>query len=283
MKTIRVVLPALLLLTTTLALPAGASATGGQRYVALGDSAAAGPLIPLPDLSSIGCIRSTNNYPKIVARQLGVPITDVTCSGAVTADMTNSQSTPFGSVPPQFDALGPDTTLVSVQIGGNDAGLVGLATSCVNLLPDPFGTSCKATNTAGGHDVYGERIAGVAPRIAAVLDGIHQRAPNARVFAVGYTTYLPRNGCYPTVPLWARDANYIQAKIDQLNQVIADAAAAHNASYVDIRNPGIGKDVCKSPLIRWTEPLIPLNVAAPLHPNLTGMIGMAGVLRAAIG
>jgi lysophospholipase L1-like esterase len=261
-----------------LVLPAGVASAATGRYVALGDSAAAGPLIPLPDLASPGCIRSTANYPKLAARRLGVAISDVTCSGAVTADMTGSQQTPLGAVAPQFDALGVDVSLVSVQIGGNDAGLVGLATSCVNLLPQPFGTSCKATNTAGGRDVYGERIAGVAPRIAAVLDGIHQRAPNARVFVVGYTTYLPHNGCYPLVPVWAPDANYIQAKIDQLNQVLSDAAAAHNASYVDIRTPGIGKDVCKSPSIRWVEPLIPLNLAAPLHPNATGMIGMAGVL-----
>jgi lysophospholipase L1-like esterase len=280
MKTIRVVAATLLI---TLAVPATASATAGERYVALGDSAASGPLIPLPDLSEVGCFRSTNNYPKLVAAQLGVPITDVTCSGADTGDMTNPQSIDIGSVAPQFDALGPDTTLVTLQIGGNDAGLVGLAESCLNLLPDPIGTSCKAENTAGGHDVFGERIAGVAPKIAAVLDGIHQRAPNARVFAVGYTTYLRRNGCYPVVPVWARDANYIQAKIDQLNQVIADAAAAHNATYVDIRTPGIGKDVCALPVIRWTEPFVPANVAAPLHPNLTGMIGMAAVVRAAIG
>jgi lysophospholipase L1-like esterase len=273
---------ALLFLASALVLPAGVAAAAGQRYVALGDSAAAGPLIPLPDLSSPGCIRSTSNYPKLAARTLSLPITDVTCSGAVTADMTSPQDTDLGTVPPQFDALGPDTTLVSVQIGGNDAGLVGLATSCVNLLPDPFGTSCAATNTAGGRDVYGERIAGVAPRIAAVLDGIHQRAPNARVFVVGYTTYLPPNGCYPRVPLWARDANYIQAKIDQLNQVLATAAAQHRASYVDIRTPGIGKDVCKSASVRWTEPLVPGNVAAPLHPNAHGMIGMAAVLVSAV-
>ncbi|HEV2778798.1 MAG TPA: SGNH/GDSL hydrolase family protein [Actinophytocola sp.] len=273
---------ALLFLVSTVIAPAGVASATGRRYVALGDSAAAGPLIPLPDLSAPGCLRSTNNYPKLVARRLGVPITDVTCSGAVTADMTNPQETELGTVPPQFDALGPDTTLVTVQIGGNDAGLVGLALDCVNLLPEPFGTSCADRNTAGGRDVYGERIAGVAPRIAAVLDGIHQRAPNAAVYIVGYTTYLPPNGCHPLVPLWARDANYIQAKIDQLNQVFVAEAGAHGATYIDIRTPGIGKDVCKSPLIRWTEPLVPLNVAAPLHPNATGMIGMAQVVTAGV-
>jgi lysophospholipase L1-like esterase len=280
----RLGLPGMLVLITALMVPlspaSAAAATG--RYVALGDSAAAGPLIPLPDLSSPGCIRSTANYPKLTAHQLGLPITDVSCSGAVTSDLSGAQSTPLGSVPPQFDALGADTTMVSVQIGGNDAGLVGLALSCINLLPDPFGTSCAATNTAGGHDVYGERIAALAPTIGAVLDGIHRRAPNARVFVVGYTTYLRRNGCYPVVPLWARDANYIQSKIDQLNGVLSAAAATHQASYVDIRTPGIGKDVCASPLTRWVEPLVPANLAAPLHPNARGMIGMAGVLTAAV-
>ena len=275
-------LPALLLLLTALIFPGSAAAGLDGRYVALGDSAAAGPLIPLPDLASPGCIRSTANYPKLAAHRLGLPITDVSCSGATTADLTGSQSTPLGSVPPQFNALRPDTTLVTVQIGGNDAGLVGLALSCVNLLPDPFGTSCAATNTAGGRDVYGDRIAAVAPRIAAVLDGIHQRAPNARVLVVGYTTYLRAGGCYPIVPVWARDANYIQAKVDQLNGVLAGAAAAHSASYVDIRTPGIGKDVCASPLTRWVEPLVPVNLAAPLHPNATGMAGMAGVLTNAV-
>jgi lysophospholipase L1-like esterase len=277
----RLGVPALLLLLTTLLSPVSATAAAG-RYVALGDSAAAGPLIPLPDLSSPGCLRSTANYPKLTARKLGLTITDVTCSGATTADLTAAQSTPLGSVPPQFAALGPDATMVTVQIGGNDAGLVGLALSCLNLLPEPFGSSCADRNTAGGTDVYGTRVAAVAPRIAAVLGGIHQLAPKARVFVVGYTTYLRRNGCFPTVPLWARDANYIQSKVDQLNTVLATAAAQGNASYVDIRTPGIGKDVCASPLIRWVEPLVPANIAAPLHPNATGMAGMAGVLIAAV-
>jgi lysophospholipase L1-like esterase len=264
-------------------LVAGAAQAATPRYVALGDSAASGPLITPIDLSSPGCYRSQRNWPKLTAGRVGVPITDVTCSGADTGDMTASQGTDFGDVPPQFDALTADTTLVTLQIGGNDAGLVGLAESCLNVLPQPFGTSCADENLAGGGDVYGARVASVAPKVAAVLDGIHQRSPGARVFVVGYTTYLPPNGCYPRVQVWARDANYIQAKVDQLNQVLADAAAAHGATYVDIRTPGIGKDVCKSSSVRWTEPFIPGNVAAPLHPNATGMAGMAAVVAAAIG
>jgi lysophospholipase L1-like esterase len=264
-------------------LVAGTASAAAPRYVALGDSAASGPLITPVDLSSPGCYRSQRNWPKLAAAAVGVPITDVTCSGADTGDMTAAQGTDFGDVPPQFNALTPDTTLVTLQIGGNDAGLVGLAESCLNLLPEILGgSSCKDENTANGGDVYGDRVNGVAPKVAAVLDGIHQRSPNARVFVVGYTTYLPPGGCYPRVQVWPRDADYIQAKIDQLNGVLANAAATHGATYVDIRTPGIGKDVCKSASVRWVEPFIPGNVAAPLHPNATGMAGMAAVVAAAI-
>ncbi len=277
-RLVLVVLPVLLALMVP-----GVASAAAPRYVALGDSAASGPLIPLPDPSMLGCFRSLSNYPKLAAAQLGVPITDVTCSGADTNDMFAPQETDLGTAPPQLDALTADTTLVTLQIGGNDAGLVGLAESCLNLWPEWLsGSSCYDEYTAGGGDVYGDRVAGVRPKVDAVLAAIHQRAPAAAVYVVGYTTYLPQNGCYPKVQVWPRDANYIQAKIDQLNQVLADASAAGGATYVDIRTPGIGKDVCKSPTVRWTEPFIPANVAAPLHPNLTGMIGMANVVAAAV-
>ncbi len=277
-RLVLLVLPVLLALSVP-----GVASAAPPRYVALGDSAASGPLIPLPDLSMPGCFRSTANYPKLTASRLGLAITDVTCSGADTNDMFNPQETDLGTAPPQLDALTADTSVVTLQIGGNDAGLVGLAESCLNVWPEWLsGDSCADEYTAGGRDVYGERVAAVRPKVDAVLAAIHQRSPNARVFVVGYTTYLPRNGCYPRVQVWPRDANYIQAKIDQLNQVLADAAAAGGASYVDIRTPGIGKDVCQSASVRWTEPFIPENVAAPLHPNATGMKGMAVVVAGAM-
>jgi lysophospholipase L1-like esterase len=273
-----VVLPVLM----AMLLPGVASAAP-PRYVALGDSAASGPLILPPDPSFLGCFRSMVNYPKLAAASLGLAVTDVTCSGADTGDMLAPQETDLGTAPPQLDALTADTSVVTLQIGGNDAGLVGLAQSCLNVWPEWLsGSSCADEYTAGGGDVYGERVAAVRPRVDAVLAEIHARAPGARVFVVGYTTYLPRNGCYPRVQVWPRDANYVQAKIDQLNQVLADASAAGGASYVDIRTPGIGKDVCKSASVRWTEPFVPENVAAPLHPNARGMAGMANVVAAAI-
>ena len=45
--------------------PAGASAQ--QRWVGLGDSFAAGPLIPSQTLNPLGCLRSTRNFARLAA------------------------------------------------------------------------------------------------------------------------------------------------------------------------------------------------------------------------
>src|SRR5439155_6529937 len=57
--------------------PAGARAHAPSptTYVALGDSYTAGPLIPIQE-QPYGCLRSTNNYPKVAARDLGLTVRD---------------------------------------------------------------------------------------------------------------------------------------------------------------------------------------------------------------
>src|SRR3569833_2781256 len=140
---------------------APSASAAGERYVALGDSMASGPLIP-NITGNVGCGRSTHNYAHELAAQLGVAeLHDVTCSGAETKHMTQSQSlsvagVPTGTAPPQFDALTADTTLVTLTIGGNDAGLVGIAQDCLNL--DPTATPCKERYTQGGVDPVAQRV-----------------------------------------------------------------------------------------------------------------------------
>jgi lysophospholipase L1-like esterase len=266
-------------LASATASPAAAGAAG--EYVALGDSAAAGPLILPPDPASPGCLRSLHDYPHVAAQQLGVPLTDVTCSGATTADMTAPQQTSSGAVPPQLAALSERTSTVTVTIGGNDIGLVGAATSCINLLPG-INPDCVDRYTAGGHDQLAEKIAAFEPVWGELLEAIHTRAPNAEVHVAGYGTYLPRNGCWPIAPLTPRDANYIQGSIDRTNAALARQAAAHDAHYVDVRTASIGHDVCKLPGVKWFEGVLPTSVAAPMHPNADGMTAIGGLVAAAV-
>lgn len=265
-----------------LARPA-AGATTAPTYVALGDSYTAGPVIPnqLPD--PLGCWRSDHNYPHLVAAVRPVNLRDVSCSGAVTADMTGSQAVFLGSNPPQLDALDPTVGTVSLQIGGNDIGFVEIVERCAALLP--VGTPCRDTYTAGGVDEIDRRIAEVRPRVAAVLAEARRRAPQARIFVVGYPEILPEvgPGCWPFLPIAPADVPYLRDKEKELNAVLAADATTAGATYVDVYGPSLGHDACQLPGVRWVEPLIPLAPAAPVHPNALGMQGMAAVLLAAMG
>jgi lysophospholipase L1-like esterase len=192
--------------------------SGCLNYVALGDSYTAGPLIPAQQTDPAGCLRSDHDYPHLTAAALdGALLRDVSCSGATTGDMTNAQNVSGGSNPPQFDALGPNTDAVSLTIGGNDIGFVSIAENCSSARNS--GTPCRDKYVVNGHDTIADRISSTAPKVAAVLRGIHDRSPHAKVFLLGYLDILPDNGtgCYPQMPITDGDVPYLRDKEKQLN------------------------------------------------------------------
>jgi lysophospholipase L1-like esterase len=257
------------------ALALAGTAHAAPRYVALGDSFAAGPLIPLP-LPPLGCLKSSNNYSHIAQRRLGfAEFRDATCSGAETDDMTQPQNVSPGPNPPQFDALSADTALVTLTIGGNDIGFSGLAEDCVSILP--FGSPCRDRYVRGGQDEISRRIAETAPKVDAVLDGIRVRSPQARVLVVNYSAIVPHTGrgCYPRMPVARGDVPWLREKHEELNAMLARQAAANGAGVVDVYAASVGRDACASASVRWVEPYVPSTLAAPLHPNLAGMRAMA--------
>lgn len=257
-----------------------APAAWADEYTSLGDSYTAGPLIPNP-LNPLGCLKSSNNYPHLVAAARALTLSDASCSGATTDDMTTAQNVTPGPNPPQFDSLAAGTDAVSLGIGGNDIGFTSILEDCVAVWP--FGSPCKDQYTAGGRDQISDRINATAPKVAAVLAGIRARSPAARVFVVNYAAIFPESGsgCWPQMPVAFGDVPYLRAKQQELNAMLATQAAAAGARVVDWYRASIGHDACKSSSVRWVEPLVPGNSAAPVHPNLNGMRGAAAVLGAA--
>ena len=250
-------------------------------YVALGDSFTAGPLILDQSLSPLGCLRSNRNYPHIVAPSIKTTsFTDVSCSGATTKDMFTTQGVTPGPNPPQLDAIDASTKVVTLQIGGNDIGFSGIITNCAALTP--WSSGCKGDYVTGGRDQLADRVAATAPKIDSVLAGIAKKAPQAKVFVLGYPAILPESGggCWPSVPIVSNDVSYLRGVEKNLNAMIKARAQAAGATYVDIYTPSIGHDACSSS--RWVEPIIPGTDAAPVHPNATGMRGFGVVTAAAI-
>ena len=281
-----VVSASVLALGVTLAAPAGAAPAEDESvftsYVALGDSYAAGPLIPTPSGAPAGCLRSDHNYPSVVARRGGVSdLDDVSCSGATTADLFAPRTTPSGVNPPQLDALTEDTEGVTVTIGANDVGLVEIVTECVRRSPSrPLGAACRDAYTEDGRDVLADRIAAAAPAVAAALDEIGERAPDARVLVVGYPAILPVDGpgCFPAVPLAPGDVAYLRDTQVALNAMLAERADAAGVEFVDTYDRFAGHDICQRPGVRWVEGPVPAAPAAPLHPNALGMAEMAALV-----
>lgn len=261
--------------------PAAAADAVLDRYVALGDSYASGAGVP--DQVDSNCMRSGRNYPALLNAALAPAAhRDVTCGGATTVHMTSAQNS---SAPPQLDALSADTDLVTLTIGGNDVGFADIIVRCVSLGAFNLGGSpCKNSYTWTGADRLAATIDATAPKIGATLDGIRQRAPQARIVVTGYPAILPDNGtnCPWVATIAKGDAPWLRDTHKRLNAMIATQAATRGAVYVDTYTKSIGHDICQPAGIRWMEPLL-TNAAAPFHPNAAGERAMADAVLATIG
>ncbi|MFI9384763.1 SGNH/GDSL hydrolase family protein [Kutzneria sp. NPDC052558] len=287
----RVLTAAVVVVTSLVALGTGAAAAatpGYANYVALGDSYTSGPFIPLMRLNPIGCGRSTNNYPSLLAAALRVRhFTDVSCGGADTTNMTQPQSVPlFGTNPPQFNALRANTDLVTVGIGGNDDSVFGTVVgTCPGLrASDPHGAPCKAHFTVNGQDQLLAAIADTQVKVTAVVQGIHQRSPQAKVLVIGYPRIAPASGTCPDVlPFADGDYTYLDSIERALNTAASNAAAAGGATFVDTYGPSYGHDACAGGNAWIQGQSLNLLAAAPYHPRKAAMVGEAAIIAHALG
>ena len=156
-----------------------ATLSKGAGYVALGSSFAAGPGIET-QLGSCG--RSDKNYPHLVAAALELELTDVSCGGATTANILD---TPQNGAAPQLAAVGADTALVTVTIGGNDITYSASTGRCGNAKADE---QCAAKLDQARIAALTAELPG---RLAAVLDAIRSKAPKAVIVMVTYPRVVP--------------------------------------------------------------------------------------------
>ncbi|MEV7772317.1 SGNH/GDSL hydrolase family protein [Kitasatospora sp. NPDC086791] len=269
-------------------------------YVALGDSYTAGIQLPPQTGEPRGCSRSGANYPSLVAKGLGVAsgqFRDVSCSGATTGDLTGAQNTGNGSNPAQLDALSADTRLVTLGIGGNDAGFMEVVIECAkDNLMDAVKGAIKQTraaspcrdhySTGDGTDGVQHKVDAAGDRLGRVLQDIKRRSPQARVYVIGYPTLFPADpsSCLPVLgtTVAAPDLGFLAEKEKQLNAMLRTHAEAAGAVFVDTAGPSAGHDMCAGEDQRWVEPPVPARGLAPIHPNAKGQEAVSGVVLKAL-
>ena len=268
-------------------------------YVALGDSYTSGPQLEPQVGEPRGCARSGANYPSLLAGELGLApgdVRDVSCSAAKVPDLTGAQRTADGTNPPQLDALSAATRLVTLGIGGNDAGFTVVFTECAELalaqVPAVLAgrpaaaAPCRDHYGSGGADRLRSAVDAAGEKLAAALLEIRGRAPRARVYVVGYPALLPADPAACAQELGGAvtpgDLAFLAEQEVRLNAMLRSRAAAAGARFVDTAAPSTGHDLCAGPAARWVEPPAPAPGLAALHPNARGQRGVAAAVLAAV-
>lgn len=258
----------------------------GSQYVALGSSFAAGPgILPLVD---VGCARSANNYPHLIATKLSLNLVDVSCSGATVDNILSVQQTAGGvKRPVQIDAVDGNTALVTVTVGGNDANYAlnmfrkscqtsAAAIDAVPGVPAAVkGALCGTVDEVASH----KQMTAVEDKIRNMVTQIKARAPKAKVVLVDYQTVLPTSGatCAAT-PLNAEQIAYFNRFAKSLALATRRAAAATGATVIPLSEVSKSHDICSAD--SWStgwefgNDFLSGGVL-PYHPNAAGMAGAA--------
>ncbi|MFJ7962479.1 SGNH/GDSL hydrolase family protein [Streptomyces sp. NPDC096324] len=251
---------ALLAGATTLtgaATPATAAATGG--YVALGDSyssgVGAGNYIP----SSGSCQRSTNAYPYLYnAAHPSSSFAFNACSGATTDDVLAKQ----------LGSLNSSTSLVTITIGGNDAGFADVMRTCVLSIR----SVCQSrVSTAQAY------IASTMPgKLDRVYTAIRAKAPSARVVVLDYPGFY-ETGNISCLGLSDESRRKINQAVLDMDNVIRDQVRRHSFSLGWYSSVASLHRICSDD--PWLNDVELGDTNKSYHPNAAGQRGYLSVLE----
>jgi lysophospholipase L1-like esterase len=222
-------------------------------YVALGDSYSSGVGAGSYDSASGNCKRSTRAYPKLWATANSPSSFAFTaCSGARTGDVTATQLAPLTSA----------TDLVSITVGGNDAGFADVMTTCV--LQSEANCISRIEQAKGYVDTT------LPGQLDQVYSAISAKAPAARVVVLGYPRFYKLNGSC-VAGLTENERRAINGAADHLNTAIAKRAADHGYTFASVVGTFTGHEICSGS--SWLHSLNWLNIGDSYHPTAAGQSG----------
>jgi lysophospholipase L1-like esterase len=256
----------------------GAVISPGSRYVSLGSSFAAGPGIkPRLDKPSG---RSGRNYAHLVAEALELELLDVTYSGATTANLLTE---PQNEAPPQIDAVGPETELVTVTAGGNDLDYIGtfVRGSLMNTLAAPVGLVVKRLgNRIRARVSYlkdQSQYDAAADSLTEVVTRIREKAPQSRILLVDYLTVAgPSTRPRLDVPLNEEQLPSVVLMAEGLAAAFAKASERTGAELIAASSAS--RDHAVGSPEPWTTGFKLGFGRVPYHPNEAGMRAVADLI-----
>src|ERR1022692_488330 len=230
---------------------AATGAASGVNYVALGDSYSAGLGAGNYIAASGSCDRSTNAYSAVWSNaHQPASYVSAACAGATTGSVLSSQ----------IPTLSTATTLVSITIGGNDAGFSSVMETCV-LLPT---SACVSAIDAAESEVS-TRLPG---ELDQVLDAITLAAPNARVVVLDYPHLYDLARSASCIGLSTTDRTDLNQAADLLDGQIQAAAARHQDVFADVRPAFAAHEICDAG--SWLHSVDVFDIGESYHPTAAG-------------
>lgn len=243
------------------------------KYIALGDSVAAGIGLDSPvDVTDPACGVTNQAYPVFVAQGLHLAsYGTVACSGATAGDLVTEQhlSDTSRDIEPQLNRAfaGGTPSLMTITAGANDMHWTYFLRKC-------YVSSC-GTKT----DKAASKALATALRLKLeyALGSIQRRSNGQppQVILTGYYKPLSKACTKQQNQVTSAELKWLNSQTDTLNSVISKAVRAHDsfAHYAAVSFSG--HELCsKQP---WVQGL---QDAAPFHPTVAGQQAIAkSVLR----
>lgn len=239
---------------------------------ALGDSYSSGEGNPPFDQLDPRCRRSNAAWPHLLGTMKPAIRLDLfaACSGATTDALHDS----FKNDPPQLTQLRDLDTppdVVTITIGGNDAGFSNVIASC-------FAWKCFWT---GNDKIERNLITKILPDVlSANYEAVKAASPHSRIVVVGYPDVFPSSQRKNTCKwLDSKERRQLTSLNDQFNRVIKKAAKDAGVDFVATDRALRGHEMCTKD--SWVAPisLLPPGRDLSAHPTARGQQAIAKVVQ----
>jgi lysophospholipase L1-like esterase len=242
------------------------------RYVALGDSVAAGLGLPAGSYtgtSDVQCGRSEQGYPNIVAASVHKQLINVSCSGATVGDLFTKQRVSGPNITAQLDSAfaGGTPGLMSITAGANDVHWSDFIQAC-------YASDCSS----GAYDAAADALRqAMRVKLNIALADIYARSHGnpPTVIVTGYYNPFSSACAAQQTQLSSTELAWFGNQNAMLNNTIQNVVATFSfVRYAPVSFSG--HDLCSGS--SWVQGP---NDPAPFHPTATGQQAIAAaVLRA---
>jgi len=211
------------------------------------------------------CHVSSRSYPFVIADLLSINparVKSVACSGATTEDVVGNSDANYSGQSNRLSSKGLNLTkeekaasqiqakklfipgriyqesfikiyspkVITIGIGGNDAGLMGKLRQCISP-----GT-CDAAKTEKGKEQTATEIKNLYGTLVKTYQELHIASPNSKIYAIGYPKIInASNDCdlINGLLLDKTERQFMNEGIIYLNQIIKAAALTVGIGYAD--------------------------------------------------